>query len=326
MVSIRRIIVDRRCRDGRIVRCMRTGREANESSGPPKKKLLSVTRDRQGETAEGKFGRQKMRRRYGEAPERQRLQQWSGPKTGLALGRRMDMENGVEQEKLHQKDSVFYDYMDKGHLPGFDWNIRDLTKVIYNDPADPNPRKLDAATYPLTSYDKRQLKAAGQVVKPQQSTGYFNSPPSEDTLRKRRTKIENYESLKKELLLMTGATGLVLTPLICSFYSLDAGASYALGASGAMVYVRALSKVTDALPSSNTASGGQSPVDVAAGAVGSQRLLIPVILILVSNRFNFLYGDNFNLHLEIIPIVVGFFSYKVSTLVQAFRDVGLIKK
>ena len=43
---------------------------------------------------------------------------------------------------------------------GFDGNVRDITKSVYNDPDDPNPKKLTMASYPLTSYDKRQLKAA----------------------------------------------------------------------------------------------------------------------------------------------------------------------
>ena len=146
-------------------------------------------------------------------------------------------------------------------------------------------------------------------------------------MKKKQEDLQAYEKLKTELLYMTGATAVILTPLISYLYSLDAGASYALGASGAMVYVRALSKVSDALPASNTFNGetGQSPVDIAGGAIGSQRLLIPVILVLVCNRFNTLYGDDLNLHLQIIVVVIGFFSYKVSTLVQAFKDIGLIK-
>ena len=46
---------------------------------------------------------------------------------------------------------------------GFDGNVRDITKSVYNDPDDPNPKRLTMASYPLTSYDKRQLKAAVSI-------------------------------------------------------------------------------------------------------------------------------------------------------------------
>ena len=263
---------------------------------------------------------------------RQVMKRWDGPKTGLALGRRYDMEMGAELDDLRQKDSVFDDYYKEGKLPGFDGNIRDLTKKIYNDPNDPNPRQLSIDTYPLTSYDKRQGRggpagaAARQPAAAARSTGYYNSPPSPESVEKRQADIQSYNRLKLELQYMTGATGLVMTPLICTFYSLDAGASYALGASGAMVYVRALSKFSDSLPAPNAGAGTASPADVVGGAVGSQRLLIPIVLILICNRFNKLYADDLNLHLQVLVAVAGFFSYKVSAIVQAFRDIGLIKK
>lgn len=262
---------------------------------------------------------------------RQVMKRWDGPKTGLALGRRYDMEMGADLEELRQKDSVFEDYYREGKLPGFDGNIRDLTKKIYNDPDDPNPRRLTIDTYPLTSYDKRQGRgrpagAPAPAAQAPRSTGYYNSPPSPESAERRRADIESYDRLKLELQYMTGAAGLIMTPLICTFYSLDAGASYALGASGAMVYVRALSKFSDSLPAPGSQSPQAGPADAVGGAVGSQRLLIPILLILICNRFNKLYADDLNLHLQILTAVAGFFTYKASAIVQAFRDIGLIKR
>ena len=66
------------------------------------------------------------------------------------------------------------------------------------------------------------------------------------------------------------------------------------------------------------------PADAVGGLVGSQRLLIPVLLVLICNRFNTLYADELNLHLQVLFAIAGFFSYKVSGVVQALRDIGLI--
>ena len=46
------------------------------------------------------------------------MKRWEGPKVGLALGRKWDMDMGAELDELVQKDSVFDDYINEGKLPG----------------------------------------------------------------------------------------------------------------------------------------------------------------------------------------------------------------
>ena len=288
---------------------------AGDSKAERARKLRRrLTRDYDAEAAAAAAGKKPM------------MQKWSGPKVGLALGRRMDMVGGdVPQSELVNKDSVFDDYARRGNLPGFDGNIRDLTTSIYNDPDNPSPRRLSADAYPLTSYDKRR----GFEPAPSSSSGAAASRPTQVTDASTRAgRLASYDEVKRELQYTTGATGLLGTPLICSVYSLDAGASFALGAGAAMVYVRALAKFSDALPSTSSpganAEQNSAPVDAVGGLVGSQRLLIPVLLVLICNRFNTLYADELNLHLQVLFAIAGFFSYKVSAVVQALRDIGLI--
>ncbi len=52
----------------------------------------------------------------------------------------------------------------------------------------------------------------------------------------------------------------------------------------------------------------------AGGTVGQQRILIPVILALGYNRWNQLYSDDFGITLQLVPILLGFFTYKFAVL------------
>ncbi|URE40468.1 ATP synthase protein I [Musa troglodytarum] len=60
---------------------------------------------------------------------------------------------------------------------------------------------------------------------------------------------------------------------------------------------------------------------VCRGAAGQPRLFVPVVLVMMYNRWNgILVPDYGFMHLELIPMLVGFFTYKVATFVQAIED------
>ncbi|URE40473.1 ATP synthase protein I [Musa troglodytarum] len=64
-----------------------------------------------------------------------------------------------------------------------------------------------------------------------------------------------------------------------------------------------------------------SPEIAARGAAGQPRLFVPVVLVMMYNRWNgILVPDYGFMHLELIPMLVGFFTYKVATFVQAIED------
>ncbi|XP_028238014.1 protein CONSERVED ONLY IN THE GREEN LINEAGE 160, chloroplastic isoform X2 [Glycine soja] len=64
-----------------------------------------------------------------------------------------------------------------------------------------------------------------------------------------------------------------------------------------------------------------SPEIAARGAIGQPRLLVPVVLVMVYNRWNAILVPEFgSMHLELIPMLVGFFTYKIATFAQAIEE------
>ena len=63
----------------------------------------------------------------------------------------------------------------------------------------------------------------------------------------------------------------------------DIAASYLVGALGGIVYLRLLGRGVDSVAASSFG-------EAAGGALGQQRLLIPVILVLFFNRYGFYLG------------------------------------
>ncbi|XP_049353163.1 protein CONSERVED ONLY IN THE GREEN LINEAGE 160, chloroplastic-like isoform X2 [Solanum verrucosum] len=64
-----------------------------------------------------------------------------------------------------------------------------------------------------------------------------------------------------------------------------------------------------------------SPEIAIRGAVGQPRLLVPVALVMIFNRWNGILVPEYGfMHLELIPMLVGFFTYKIATFVQAIEE------
>ncbi len=97
-------------------------------------------------------------------------------------------------------------------------------------------------------------------------------------------------------------------------YSANIAASYMTGALGGLIYLRLLSKSVDAV-------GGQSIESGLNSSLSQPRLLIPLLLALVYNRFNTLYADQVGITLELLPMLVGFFTYKIAVLARESKDV-----
>lgn len=132
---------------------------------------------------------------------------------------------------------------------------------------------------------------------------------------------EQYFKLKKNLQILTlgiGSVGLVSTYVS---YSPEIAASFGAGFIGSLVYIRMLGNSVDSL-----ADGAKGLVK---GAAAQPRLLVPVLLVMIYNRWNgILVPDYGFMHLELIPMLVGFFSYKIATFVQAIDEAlaPLVKK
>ncbi|XP_078431378.1 ATP synthase protein I-like protein [Wolffia australiana] len=124
---------------------------------------------------------------------------------------------------------------------------------------------------------------------------------------------EQYFKLKKKMQVLTlGIGGVGLVSAYVS-YSPEIAASFGMGFLGSLAYVRMLGNSVDSLADG---AGG-----LVKGAAGQPRLLVPVVLVMVYNRWNeFLVPDHGFIHLELIPILLGFFTYKAATFVQAIEE------
>ncbi|KAL7000558.1 hypothetical protein U1Q18_001709 [Sarracenia purpurea var. burkii] len=122
-----------------------------------------------------------------------------------------------------------------------------------------------------------------------------------------------YFKLKKKLQILTlgvGATGLLSAYVS---YSPIIAVSYGVGFLGSLVYMRMLGSSVDSM-----ADGAKGLVK---GAIAQPRLLVPVVLVMIFNRWNGILSPEYGfMHLELIPMLVGFFTYKISTFILAIED------
>ncbi|XP_044503597.1 protein CONSERVED ONLY IN THE GREEN LINEAGE 160, chloroplastic isoform X2 [Mangifera indica] len=124
---------------------------------------------------------------------------------------------------------------------------------------------------------------------------------------------EQYFKLKRKLQILTlGIGGIGLVSAYVS-YSPEVAASFGTGLLGSLVYIRMLGSTVDSM-----ADGAKGLIK---GAAGQPRLLVPVVLVMIYNRWNGMVVPEFGfMPLDLIPMLVGFFTYKIATFVQAIED------
>ncbi|CAO1945493.1 unnamed protein product [Urochloa humidicola] len=124
---------------------------------------------------------------------------------------------------------------------------------------------------------------------------------------------EDYLKLKQRLQLLTLGIGGV--GVVCAYvsYTPEIAASFGAGLIGSLAYLRMLGTSVDSL------AGGTG--ETVKSAAAQPRLLIPVVLVMMYNRWNgILVPDYGFMHLELIPMLVGFFTYKIATFAQTIQD------
>ncbi|WCJ24824.1 Protein CONSERVED ONLY IN THE GREEN LINEAGE 160 chloroplastic [Euphorbia peplus] len=124
---------------------------------------------------------------------------------------------------------------------------------------------------------------------------------------------EQYLKLKSRLNFYTlGIGGVGLVSAYIS-YSPEIAVSFGAGLIGSLAYMRMLGSTIDSM-----ADGARG---LMKGAIGQPRLLVPVILVMVYNRWNTILVPEYGImQLQLIPMLVGLFTYKMATLVQAMED------
>ncbi|KAG2430748.1 hypothetical protein HYH02_013587 [Chlamydomonas schloesseri] len=124
-----------------------------------------------------------------------------------------------------------------------------------------------------------------------------------------------YDALKVEQQLWTLAFTAAGFAMTYTAYTPNVAYSYLVGALGGFAYLRLLSKSVDAV-------GGDGGLASGASNMASQpRLLIPIILGLGYNRWNQLYAEQLGVTLELLPMLVGFFTYKIAVITRQYKDV-----
>lgn len=125
---------------------------------------------------------------------------------------------------------------------------------------------------------------------------------------------KRYLKLKQDLQLTTLAIGGASLAGTYFAYSPQIAASYGVGLVGALAYIRMLGNSVDGLGRGD-ASGAMK------GAMGQPRILVPVLLVMLFNRWNALAVPQFDvIPLQLIPMLVGFFTYKAATFVETFKE------
>ncbi|XP_076937448.1 protein CONSERVED ONLY IN THE GREEN LINEAGE 160, chloroplastic-like [Bidens hawaiensis] len=131
---------------------------------------------------------------------------------------------------------------------------------------------------------------------------------------------EQYKELKNKMQILTLAIGGVGLVSAYVSYTPEIAASYGAGLVGSLIYMRMLGNSIDGM-----AGGARG---VIKGAIGQPRLLVPVALVMIYNRWNGIIVPEYGLmHLELIPMLVGFFTYKIATFTQAIEEaVSVVSK
>ncbi|KAM3382693.1 hypothetical protein P3S68_008268 [Capsicum galapagoense] len=125
---------------------------------------------------------------------------------------------------------------------------------------------------------------------------------------------EQYLKLKDKLQFLTiGIGGVGIISAYIS-YSPEIAASYGAGLLGSLMYMPMLGNSVDSIRT-------DGPKALIKGAVGQPRLLVPVVLVMIYNWWNVILAAEYGLmHLELIPMLVGFFTYKIATFAQAIEE------
>ncbi|KAH9536143.1 hypothetical protein CY35_17G091600 [Sphagnum magellanicum] len=125
---------------------------------------------------------------------------------------------------------------------------------------------------------------------------------------------ERYLKLKNNLQIVTLAVGGAGLAGAYFSYSAEIAASYGVGLLGALVYIRMLGNSVDSV-------GARDAGGAVRGALGQPRLLVPVVLVMAFNRWNGLVVPEYGvMPLQLIPMLVGFFTYKAATFVETFKE------
>ncbi len=123
------------------------------------------------------------------------------------------------------------------------------------------------------------------------STPPGDGPPSDS--------MEEFYQLRQELLITGFILMVIVSPVVWYFYSLNTALNYTVGAATGLLYLRLLANNVEQL------GRGKNKL-------GKSQLLVLVVVLFIATRWQ---------QLHILPVFLGFLTYKAAVLVYMFRTV-----
>jgi len=115
--------------------------------------------------------------------------------------------------------------------------------------------------------------------------------------------MQEFYQLRQELLVTSFILMLVVLPAVWLAYSFNTALNYVVGAATGMIYLRLLANNVERL--------GRS-----SNKVGKSQLLVLVIVLVIASRWQTLH---------ILPVFLGFLTYKAAILVYMLRTIFSIQ-
>jgi ATP synthase protein I len=144
------------------------------------------------------------------------------------------------------------------------------------------------------------VNSTDETPQPTESVGEENTL-DESVTRSAEDSMGEYQQLKRELYLITLAITFVAFVTVVVIYGWKISFSYLLGAVAGVVYLRLLAKDVDRI-------GNESV------KLSPNRLALFVVLMLVAAKWH---------QLQILPVFLGFLTYKAALLIYIFRTIWL---
>lgn len=147
------------------------------------------------------------------------------------------------------------------------------------------------------------MNSTDETPQPIASVGAETTPDESSVTQSSEDSMGEYRQLKRELYLITLAITAVAFVTVALVYELRVALNYLLGAVAGVVYLRLLAKDVDRI-------GNES------SKLSLNRLALFVGLMLVAAKWH---------QLQILPVFLGFLTYKAALLIYLLRTIWLAK-
>jgi ATP synthase protein I len=145
------------------------------------------------------------------------------------------------------------------------------------------------------------VNSTDETTEPTKSVGQETTPEQSSVTQSSEDSMGEYQQLKRELYLITLAITTVAFVTVAFVYELRVAFNYLLGAVAGVVYLRLLAKDVDKIGNEST-------------KLSPNRLALFVGLMLVAAKWH---------ELQILPVFLGFLTYKAALLVYLLRTIWL---